>query len=356
MTDEDPEPVEATFVQSAEARATVLENRWEDVRKVRQEFATELDRMASELPGEGRQQLRSLSRWFKGPAKFADATRRPDVLSLCLPLVESDQDLVSSTSLAQAARRGFCNVGHYKAVNRHLFQVLFYPIVVLFVAALLWIGFSFWIAPEFQKMFLEFGIELPAMTKLILGLAEWVRAGWWLTGIIPIGIALFWILNRIGSDHRPGNLSWLDQRWMSTRNALASWAWHVSLLLQAGFSQKEAIETAGSATANARLRRISFEVTGSRQLDSLGQTESFLFDPKYDLLDCAMRMPMSAGKIALLQEVATYYWDRSRNIGDWWVRWLVAAMLWLILGAIVITVLSLFAPMIAIFSGLSGTK
>ncbi len=346
MTDENPEPIQATELQE----------RWEDVRKVRQELATELDRMATELPGEGRQQLQSLSRWFKGSAKFEDAIRRPDVLSLCLPLVKSNQNSLTSAGMAQAARLGFCSVSRYKAVSRHLFQVLFYPMMVLFVAALLWIGFSFWIAPEFQKMFREFGIELPAMTKLILWLAEWVRAGWWLTGIIPFGMALFWILNRIGSDHRPGNLTWLDQRWMSTRNALASWAWHVSLLLQAGFSQKEAIETAASATANARLRRISFEVTGSRQLDSLGQTESFLFDPKYDLLDCAMRMPNSAGKIALLQEVATYYWDRNRNIGDWWVRWLVAAMLWLILGAIVITVLALFAPMIAIVSGLTGTK
>jgi type II secretory pathway component PulF len=334
-----------------------LKDRWENVLKVRQKFSAELDSMATDLPGVGRQQLRSLSRWFQGSAKFEDAILRPDVLAFCLPLVNSaEQGSITSSGMAQAARRGFCSVGRYQTVNRHLFRILLYPTLILFAACLLWIGFSFWIAPQFQEMFEEFGIELPRITRLVLWLAHAVRQWCWAILVFPVGVCLCWILNRVGRDRRPANQTWLDQRWMSTRNAVASWAWHISLLLEAGLTQSAATRIAGTAAANSRLRRISFEVTGSRQLDALGQEQPFLFDPKFQLLDYAMRMPESPGKIALLREVATYYWDRNRNVGDWWVQWLVAVMLWCILAAIVITVLSLFFPLVAIVSGLTSTK
>ena len=339
-----------------QAHAPELRDRWEGFLNVRHEFASELDRMASDLRGKGRRQLQSLGRWFRGPAKFEDAMERPDVLAFCLPLIKSADRSLSTERVNQAARRGFCTVSRFRTSGGSPLRLLFYPFLILIAACLLWIGFSFWIAPQFQKMFEEFGIQIPKMTLLILGLANTVRHWWWLVLVVPVGAALLWFWNRIGTDRRTGNQTWLDQRLTSTRNALATWAWHVSLLLEAGSSQSDAIKTAGLATANARLRQVSLEVTGSGQLDALGQEEPFLFDPRFELLDCAMRMPKSQGKIALLREVATYYWDRNRHVSDWWIHWLVAILLCFILAAIVITIFSLFTPLIAIISGLTSTK
>ena len=334
-----------------------LKDRWETVRNVRHEFAAELDAMATDLPGKGRHQLRSLSRWFKGPAKFEDAIKRPDVLALCLPLCKSEvPSEPDSTELSGAARRGICAVGRYEAVGQHLFRLVLYPILILVAACLLWIGFSFWIAPQFREMFNEFGIELPRMTVLVLGVASLVQKWWFLSLVFPIGAAWLWGLNLIGRERRPANQTWLDQRFMSTRNALASWAWHISLLLEAGFSQSEAIQTAGTASANTRVRQLSFEATGERQLESTGQEQQLQFEPKYQLLENTMRLPESPGKIEMLREVAMYYWDRNRNNGDWWVQWLVALLLWFVLAAIVVTVIALFLPMIAIVSGLTSVK
>ena len=62
----------------------------------------------------------------------------------------------------------------------------------------------------------------------------------------------------------------------------------------------------------------------------------------------------SPGKIALLQQVADYYWDRNRSIGDWWIQWLVSAMLCMVGLLILMGVLSLFMPLLAIVSGLTG--
>lgn len=101
----------------------------------------------------------------------------------------------------------------------------------------------------FEEMFVEFGIELPRSTKAVLELTQWVRqwGAWmlaWQVGLSTAMALAYWIINRSGRNRRPGNLNWIDQQWMSTRNAMACWAWHLSLLLEAGIGQVKAEQIA----------------------------------------------------------------------------------------------------------------
>ena len=68
---------------------------------------------------------------------------------------------------------------------------LIYPLmVVLFTIAILTFIMLF-IIPEFQKMFTEFGIDLPAPTQLLMAISDRTVKLWFLFPLIPIGLILF---------------------------------------------------------------------------------------------------------------------------------------------------------------------
>lgn len=336
---------------------STIRDRWDNILRVRGQIVTELDQMANDLPGVGRKYLRSLSRWFKGPANFEEALRRPDVLAICLPLTKSDatpDGEGSSSDFGQAVRLGFFSRGPNAAGGRHLVRIMLYPLLILAASLVLVVAFSCGIAPQFQEMYEEFGIELPGMTKLVFWVCDFVQQWWWAVLLGPPVVAFcLLMMNRIGRDARPGNLSWLDQRMMSTRYACASWVWHVSLLLEAGFTQDEAVVTASDSTGNPWLRQVghAFDSGGTTLLEP-----QLFLNPKFHLAGATMQLPASKGKILLLREVAAYYWDRNRNVGDWWIHWLNASILWLVGLAIVFAVAALFMPMLGIISGLTGSK
>lgn len=342
-----------------------LEDRWSGVQKIRHEFAAEIDQMAAGLPQRPRKKLRSLGQWFRGPARFEDALNRPDVFAICFPLLKADsagQDAVADigdADLPQAVRAGFQTLAGHGAGRRRWFAVMLYPMLLLICVAVLGIGFSFWLARDFESMFTEFGIQLPAATRLTLSVAKLVRDGWMVGAFGLAAVALLClVMNRRGRDRRPFGLTWTDQQLMNNRNVVASWAWHVSLLLESGLSQNDAINIAGGASGVAWLRRSS--TTWTRRDQSVHSPGSpvrdrvILFLPKYELLNSVIEQPRSNGQMALLREVAAHYWDRDRSASDWWIEFLVAWFIWIVGAAIVLMVMSLFMPLLAVITGLTG--
>lgn len=345
------------MVQTVEDQSRIinLESSWDSVVKSRHEMAAELSRLSKELPGEYRKKLELIGAWFQGPTEFEDALLRPNVLAFCIPLASDRSD--SPTRISDAARVGVGTLSSSHTEFHSLLRMLFYPIVIFVAASLVGIGFSFFVAPQFEQMYDEFGIELPFITNGVLGLSKLVRNFAWVAIVIPLGIVAYWLIDSVHLKQRSRNDSWLDYRWTSTRYGIGSWSWHLSMLLEAGLTQAAAIRKACLASSNSRIRKVSPSPDGMdvsvaesnvANVDSLGR--------RYELLSYALELPVSNGKIALLREIATNYWDRRRNISDWWVYWLVAILPWAILAVVGIAILSLFTPMIAVISGLTGGK
>ena len=326
-----------------------FEERWSRVQAVRQEFAAELDQMAAELPKEGGRHLQLLSRWFKGAADSDAALNQPDVLAISMPMLNTE-DSIAPGDLKQFARAGYCALGPNLSFGRRLIRLFIYPILILFLGGLLAVGFSYWIAPEFEEIFGEFGIELPAITMWVLRCARIVR--FTAPFIIGIPVAVFFLMllsSQKWGSRDVSNLSWLDRRFMSTRNALGAWAWHISLLLEAGIPLPQSIRTAGETTGNAWLKRVSMKRNEEEE-----QQAGLLFYENFHLLDCALRLPLSPGKIAVLREIATYYWDRNNSFGDWWMKLFVSLILWFFVVMIMTCIIALFLPLISVVSGLTG--
>jgi len=60
----------------------------------------------------------------------------------------------------------------------------------------------YWIIPKFKEIFNDFGVELPAITKTLIGMSDWVVSYWFLIPTIPIAMMLLFKIirkNRTGA-------------------------------------------------------------------------------------------------------------------------------------------------------------
>ena len=78
-----------------------------------------------------------------------------------------------------------------ESLKRKVKSALIYPICVVCFAAGILVFIMMKIVPAFQKIFDEFGVELPAMTVLLVKVSYGIINFWYLIPGIPIGIWLF---------------------------------------------------------------------------------------------------------------------------------------------------------------------
>ncbi len=71
-------------------------------------------------------------------------------------------------------------------------STLAYPVMLLAMTVVVVIFLMLTIVPSFAVMFLDFGAELPLITKVVLAISDWIQLYWWLLiGIILIVIVGF---------------------------------------------------------------------------------------------------------------------------------------------------------------------
>jgi type IV pilus assembly protein PilC len=71
-------------------------------------------------------------------------------------------------------------------------SALAYPLTVGFIAILAVIFLLVKVVPTFVAMFEDFGGELPAITRFVLGASEWMQSFWWL--IVLLGFAFAFLI------------------------------------------------------------------------------------------------------------------------------------------------------------------
>lgn len=358
-----------------------LEETWPRIQAVGPELASELEQLGGELPGSAGVRLRRVAHWFRGPAVFDDAIRWPDVVAVGLELLEPDARLggvndqlaetgptpaldQTSTSwtraeIADAARRGACALLTRPSPGRQAYwRALVYPATILVAAWLLWVAFSFWVLPQFEAMFREFGMDLPLITKAVLGLAGLVRRWWLLMVALPIasGLAL-WLWQKIAArrqTHSPGPLARL---FTGRRDSVALWAWHLALLLDSGVAEQRAVETAGEATVNRWLRNRSRSwasaATGAQAPVTKGVPRAFSDWAAFEFMTAVMALPVSEAKVVMLRELSAYNQARGTGNGAWWIEWLSMVLKFYLYLMIFVLVISLFMPLLSLIGGLS---
>jgi type IV pilus assembly protein PilC len=134
-------------------------------------------------------------------------------------------------------------------------KALTYPIAVVVVAFIVTAILLVFVVPQFEALFNGFGADLPAFTKFVIGLSEWMQANWWVVlGVLGIGSFFF---KRAKRQSRAFNHT-LDRLTLQapiigpivTKATIARFARTLSTMFAAGVPLVEAMESVAGASGN----------------------------------------------------------------------------------------------------------
>jgi type IV pilus assembly protein PilC len=92
-----------------------------------------------------------------------------------------------------------------QALKRKVKGALVYPLAVLTFATGILVFIMWKIVPSFEKIFLDFGAELPVMTRMLMSVSHAVVGYWYLLPGVPLGI---WLFVKLVRKFGPGRYGW----------------------------------------------------------------------------------------------------------------------------------------------------
>lgn len=172
-----------------------------------------------------------------------------------------------------------------EAIKKKIKKALFYPAAVIVVAIVVSAILLVFVIPEFQSLFSSFGADLPAFTKMVIGLSVSVRK-FGILYLIIIGVAIFlflWFKKR--SRKFRERLDRLSLKipiigMILTKSAIARFARTLSTMFAAGVNLVDALVSVSGATGNivyenAVLRMRDMVSTGQQLNLAMSQTQLF---------------------------------------------------------------------------------
>ena len=142
-----------------------------------------------------------------------------------------------------------------EAIKKKVKKALTYPAAVVVVAFVVTGILLYFVVPTFADLFQSFGADLPAFTKMVIGMSEFIQAKWWLIlGVVGgTGYAFFEGKRRSRAFRR-----FLDRVMLKVpivgeilyKSAVARFARTLSTMFAAGVPLVEAMESVAKASGN----------------------------------------------------------------------------------------------------------
>ena len=304
-----------------------------------------------------------------------------------------------------------------QSLKNKVIGALIYPIMVIFFTVGILVFIMIKIIPEFKSMFEEFGITLPAMTQLLIAISDRCVRLWFLFPLIPIAMVLFVSLV---CKFRAGRMGWhlyllklpvIGK--MVEKSNLARTTRTLGALVASGVPIIEGLTITRETSGNAMFEKVYSKVTDAiREGDTIARpmkensrpgfhpVAAFFFMATLTLpplavlfikADMWMFVAYASGVLCMiglmwyflqfkkpvvedlvinmidvgeetgeldvmLYKVADYYEEEVRTITDGMMKMIEPIMI-IFLGLVVLFIVaSLFMPLIAIISGLTGKK
>ena len=142
-----------------------------------------------------------------------------------------------------------------EAIKGKIKKALFYPAAVVVVAFIVTTILLIFVVPQFESLFEGFGAELPAFTRMVVNLSEFVQEWWWFILLI-IGGSVFFLGNLYQRSRKFRHL--LDKAFLKApifgeimhKAAIARFARTTATMFGAGVPLVEALESVAGATGN----------------------------------------------------------------------------------------------------------
>lgn len=234
-----------------------------------------------------------------------------------------------------------------------------YPMIVLLFSFVVVISMFIFIVPIFQKLLLRLDVELPAITKFVLVISQIMRSGFFWVGIVISFLVVGfiykkmrevpWIAGRIDSFIL--SIPYFGDIIMAI--SLSQLVRSLTILLGAGVPVMESLSVANTTSSN---RRVVEDI--NRVKDSIEQGgslyESFRSVRIFPLMLIEMiGIGESTGRMVQILEKITKHFDNEVDYQiNKFLTILEPMMIIMVGGVVIVTLLSIYLPVISIWQGI----
>ncbi len=237
-------------------------------------------------------------------------------------------------------------------------KAMIYPIAVLVVAIAVVIVMLVAVIPNYSDMFADMGTELPAITKAVQAMSNFIVNWWFILVPIILGIAfLIWVYAKTDSGkHLFGKFSIklpvLSN--MTIKSASSMMARTLSTLLSAGVSLNDSVEIAAGTMSNIWFKEallsakdeIMIGVPISRPLEACG-----LFPP---MVYHMVKIGEEAGNTEEMLEKLADYYDEEVEMAVQSLLAIMEPLIIIVLAGVVIPLVgACLAPMMTMYETLN---
>ncbi|TXJ09305.1 MAG: type II secretion system F family protein [Acinetobacter sp.] len=257
--------------------------------------------------------------------------------------------LVESGEQSGALETMLDRVAIYKEKSELLKQkvkkAMKYPITVIIVALIVTVILLVKVVPVFQDVFSSFGADLPAFTKMVVNMSEWMQKYWFFL-ILFVGGLVFGLLE-LKQRSKPFR-DLLDKAALKApifgdlvyKSIIARYSRTLATTFAAGVPLIDALESTAGATNNVIYEQA---VMGIREDVATGQQLQFAMRQTQKFPSMAIQMVAigeeSGALDAMLDKVATHYENEVDNAVDGLTSMmepLIMAVLGILIGGLVI--------------------
>lgn len=209
-----------------------------------------------------------------------------------------------------------------ESIKKKIKKALTYPIAVIVVAFVVTAILLLFVVPVFEELFQSFGADLPAFTRMVIDMSEWLQDWWWiLFGSIGGAIYAFIFFKK---RSYPFN-HFLDRTLLKVpivgmilnKSAIARFARTLSTMSAAGVPLVEALQSVAGSCGNIiyaeAVLKMREEVAMGQRLQ-FAMTQSSLFP---HMVQQMVAIGEESGSLdAMLAKVADFYEEEVDNLID----------------------------------------
>ena len=209
-----------------------------------------------------------------------------------------------------------------ESMKKKIKKALTYPIAVVVVAFIVTAILLIFVVPVFADMFKSFGADLPAFTKMVVSMSEWMQEYWWM--VIGVIVGLNYTFSYFKKRSRKF-CHFLDRMLLRlpvvgliiNKSAIARFARTLSTMSAAGVPLVDALESVAGACGNiiyseAVMKMREEVATGQRLQFAMSQAELFPH-----MVQQMVAIGEESGSIdAMLSKVADFYEEEVDNLVD----------------------------------------
>ena len=209
-----------------------------------------------------------------------------------------------------------------ESMKKKIKKALTYPIAVIVVAFIVTAILLLFVVPVFEDLFKSFGADLPAFTRMVVNMSEWLKEWWWI--VLGIIILTVYVFSYFKKRSRPFN-HFLDKTLLKIpvvgliliKSAIARFSRTLSTMSAAGVPLVDALQSVAGACGNiiyaeAVLKMREEVATGQRLQFAMSQAKLFPH-----MVQQMIAIGEESGSMdAMLAKVADFYEEEVDNLVD----------------------------------------